>query len=102
MQSPWFLNLRGVLNVCHPPFLHWSLFVGGPTVGVGVGVGVPEANNSALAVTVNGLKEVAPPATNTLPEGSKLALCAPRGVVIFPVSVNVPATGSYSSAVSVS
>src|SRR3954452_25451057 len=32
MQSPWFLN-DGLLNVCQPPFLHWSFEVGGPTSG---------------------------------------------------------------------
>ena len=27
MHSPWFLKL-GLVKVCQPPFLHWSLLVG--------------------------------------------------------------------------
>src|SRR5439155_27328204 len=28
MQSPWFLKLKGELNLCHPPFLQSALLVG--------------------------------------------------------------------------
>src|SRR2546421_9863918 len=35
IQSPWFLNVRGVLKSFQPSFLHWSLFVGGPMLGTG-------------------------------------------------------------------
>ena len=38
------------------------------------------------------------PAIKTLPSGSNVAVCLPRGVVMLPVGVNVPLRGSYSSA----
>src|SRR5204863_3447463 len=35
MHWPWFLKL-GLVKLFQPPFLHWSLLVGGPVVGGGV------------------------------------------------------------------
>src|SRR3954447_17269578 len=40
-----------------------------------------------------------PPATSTLPFGSRAAICPERALAIAPVAVNVPVAGSYSSAV---
>ena len=39
-----------------------------------------------------------PPATSTLPLGSKVAVCSERAVLRLPVAVQVPLAGSYSSA----
>ena len=44
-------------------------------------------------------EELAPPATRTNPFGSNVAVWLPRGTLGLPVKLNVPLTGSYSSAV---
>src|SRR5438105_4411310 len=42
--------------------------------------------------------DVAPPATRTLPSANRLAVCRVRQTFMFPVRVQVPVAGSYSSA----
>src|SRR5258707_15858368 len=58
--------------------------------------------NSAVAVQVSVPFELftwmIPPAANTSPEGSSVAVCCPRAVAIPPVGVHLPAVTSYSSA----
>jgi len=41
---------------------------------------------------------MAPPATNTCPFNSNVAVCPERAVVRLPVAVHIPVAGSYSSA----
>src|SRR3954452_23626883 len=40
----------------------------------------------------------APPAINTRPSASRVAVCPLRAAVMLPVAVNVPVDGSYNSA----
>ena len=56
-------------------------------VGVGVGVAVCVAYSSALLRTTKPVP--VPPATSTMPLGSKLAVCSARAVLRLPVAVQV-------------
>src|SRR5467141_3155508 len=55
----------------------------GVAVGVGVGVGVGPLYSSALALTGGG--PFTPPATSTMPLGSKVAVCQVRASLRAPV-----------------
>jgi hypothetical protein len=63
-----------------------------------VGIQVPLAGSysSALADTLILLSN--PPATNTIPLGSRVAVCWERAVLRLPVDIQVPLAESYSSA----
>ena len=52
--------------------------------------------NSAVEMALPPL--VAPPATNTFPLASNVAVWAPRASVVAPVGLHVPVAGSYNSA----
>jgi hypothetical protein len=68
----------------------------GVIAGVGVGVAVFVPDSSALLRTTKPVP--LPPATSTMPLGSKLAVCTPRAMLRLPVTVQVPSNGSHSSA----
>src|ERR1700728_517118 len=63
-------------------------------------VPVAGSYSSALLVSVqkSSSQPVKPPATSTLPSGSRVAVWYSRSTCIRPVSVQVPVAGSYSSA----
>ena len=64
---------------------------------VALQVPVAGSYSSALA-SWPPLDPPSPPATSTLPLGSKVAVATLRAVVIDPVALHVPVAGSYSSA----
>src|SRR6516162_731309 len=60
---------------------------------------VDRLNNSAVAVQevpICELPLVRPPATNTSPFGSSVAVCSPRARAMLPVLVHFPVLGSYN------
>src|SRR5436190_1554657 len=62
-----------------------------------VAVHIPVAGSYSSALA-NWPWWFSPPATNTCPFGSNVAVCSKRGVVMLPVAVHTPVAGSYSSA----
>ena len=91
--------LRLPVTVQLPPGVDVGVVVGvgvGVVVGVGVGVGeVPDSSALARAM----LTVVNPAAANTIPFGSKVAVCVlPRAMLQAAVAVQVPSAGLYSSA----
>src|SRR5260221_5173088 len=56
------------------------------------------AVNVTLILPPDGLILTIPPATKTWPFGSSVAVWDSRGVVMLPVTLHLPETGSYSSA----
>src|SRR5687768_3703656 len=53
MHCPWLLN-TGELNRCQPPFLHWSLFTGGPVIGSQLSPVPSRSKSSWLGLNVSG------------------------------------------------
>ena len=68
--------------------------------GPGPRDGVVQLGRVRRAELVVSRRRRAPPATSTLPSGSSVAVWSARGVIIFPVAVQVPLSGSYSWALS--
>ena len=63
-----------------------------------VQVPLVESYSSALAIGGEGKVISSPPATSTMPLGNKVAVFADRPLFRLPVRVQLPLTGSYSSA----